>query len=215
MEKHVYLVRHGESDSNVDGIVRGHKAMLSEKGKVQAEIVAKRMRNIEIEALISSPFPRTLDTANAISRELHLPVEQNELFVERRRPSIGLGENWKGDTLKEVEWGIFEGYALENHQHSDEENFQKFRKRANAAWEFLAQHPKDKLCVVTHGVFLRILLCAAIHGPEFSGKDIQNFIASVETNNTGVSHFMLREDFSRVPKARWVLQNWNDSAHLG
>ena len=216
MAKHVYFVRHGESDSNADGVVRGDKAMLSEKGKVQADIVAKRMRNIEIDALISSPFPRTLDTASAISRELNLPIEQNELFVERKRPIEAIGGNWKEDGIKKIQRDIFDGYALEMHRYSDEENFEDLRTRANAAWEFLVAHPKDKICVVTHGIFLRVLLCAAVQGSEFSGKDLQNFIRSTEPDNTGISYFAFQEDnFSHVPKMQWNVKSWNDLTHLG
>jgi 2,3-bisphosphoglycerate-dependent phosphoglycerate mutase len=217
MEKHIYFVRHGESDSNVDGVVRGDAAMLSEKGKEQAAVVAKRIKKIGVDAIVSSPYPRTMDTAKAISQEVDLLIEENDLFVERRRPSELLGRSYLHDEeSKNIMYEIFDGYASENHRHSDEEAFTDLRTRANAALNFLAAHPAERICVVTHGLFLRMLFCAALNGPNFSGIDLQNAMRTAETDNTGVSHLYLHEDhFSSVPTKHWVIKNWNDSAHLG
>jgi broad specificity phosphatase PhoE len=217
MEKHIYLVRHGESDSNVDGVVRGHAAMLSEKGKQQAAMVAERIKKIGVDALISSPYPRTLDTAEAISKEINISIEENQLFVERRRPSELLGRSYLTDSeSKRIMREIFDGYSSEGHRHSDEEAFMDLRARANAALDFLIKHPAERICVVTHSLFLRILFCAALNGPNFSGVDLQNAMRTAETDNTGVSHFFTHEDhFSLVPTQHWVIENWNDSAHLG
>ena len=122
----------------------------------------------------------------------------------------------RSEETKQIMGEIFDGYLTETYKHSDEENFSQLRARANAAWEFLANHPKENICVVTHGLFLRILFCAAVHGPNFSGRDLQDFFRSAETDNTGVSHFILQDDiFSKVPRKKWILKNWNDSAHLG
>jgi 2,3-bisphosphoglycerate-dependent phosphoglycerate mutase len=217
MRKYVYFVRHGESDSNADGIVRGHAASLSEKGREQAIFVAERIRKIGVDAIVSSPYIRTVDTAKAISEAIQLPIQENELFVERRRPSETIGLNYKTNAEhKTIMQEVFDGYAKETHRYSDEENFTDLRIRANAALDFLASYPKDRICVVTHGIFLRVLLCAAIHGEEFTGKEFQAFMRSAETDNTGVSHFMLEDDnFSSIPKQQWIIKNWNDSTHLG
>jgi broad specificity phosphatase PhoE len=170
-----------------------------------------------VDAIVSSTYSRTLDTAKAISEATHLPIEESELFVERRRPSDTIGLNYKTDPqLKIIMQEVFDGYAVETHRHSDEENLIDLRARANAALDFLAAHPQEKLCVVTHGIFLRALFCAAVHGNEFTGRDFQAFMRSAETDNTGVSHFVFQDDsFSVTPKNQWVIKNWNDSAHLG
>ena len=217
MEKHIYFVRHGESDSNADGIVRGESAMLSEKGIQQARAVAERIRKIGVGAIISSSFQRTLDTAAEISKVVDLQVEQSDLFVERRRPSITIGRHRTQDLeSRRVMHEVFEGYATETHRHSDEENFSDLRARVNAALSYLEDYPQDRICVVTHGIFLGVLFCAAINGPEFSGRELQNALRAVDTDNTGVSHFILREDhWASVPVMQWQIKNWNDSAHLG
>jgi broad specificity phosphatase PhoE len=215
MEKHIYFIRHGESNSNSDGIHRGAHSILSDVGHKQAESVAKRIIEIGIDSLISSPYTRTMQTAEEISKATGLVVEESNLFVERRRPSSLEGGTLQDPQNKKIDIEIFEGYALEDHRHSDEENLTDLRKRATAALEFLSAHPKDKICVVTHGVFVRILLCAAVMGTDFSGKEMQNFIRSFDTNNTGISHFKLQTDsFATTPKSQWVVMSWNDTNHL-
>jgi broad specificity phosphatase PhoE len=216
MEKHIYFVRHGESNSNVDGLHRGPHATLTERGHEQAAALAERIERIGVDALVSSSYLRTLETAEHISTRLGLPVEQSELFVERRRPSIALNRAISDPEAKTVMQKIFEGYADENHRHSDEENFEDLRERGNAALDFLIAHPAQRICVVTHGLFLRLLFCAALNGTNFSGRDYQRTFVGLETSNTGVSHFVYKTDpFSLSGAQKWIVVNWNDSSHLG
>jgi broad specificity phosphatase PhoE len=217
MEKHIYFVRHGQSDSNTDGIFRGADSSLTDEGREQAKIVAQRVKKIGVEALISSPYIRTVHTAEEISRETALEIEESQLFTERRRPSEVKGRRMSDPDIQQMENEIFEGYDQEVHRYSDEENFIDLRNRANAALKFLANHEKDRICVVSHGIFLRVLLCAVIHGPKFSGTEMKNMMRNAQTENTGISHFILfshENKFSSIPLTRWILENWNDSNHL-
>jgi broad specificity phosphatase PhoE len=61
------LVRHGNSLFNVGGIINGDPTLdrgLSEQGIEEAERLALQIANYPIEALVVSPFPRALQTAN-------------------------------------------------------------------------------------------------------------------------------------------------------
>ncbi|MBI2410150.1 histidine phosphatase family protein [Candidatus Kaiserbacteria bacterium] len=217
MEKHVYFVRHGESESNAGGRHHGSTALLTEKGKEQARIVAERIAKIGVEALVSSSFPRAMATAEPIHELTGLPVEESDMFVERRRPSFVIGRSIEDHEVKRAMGEIFEGYVSKGHRHSDEENFDDLRTRAAGALTFLEHHPSSRICVVTHGTFLRVLFCAAMHGKDFTGENLQHAIRALATSNTGVSHFRFGELSidSPVPVTRWIVVNWNDSAHLG
>ena len=75
-----YLVRHGEA--NYDDMLENgfwgfgrDFAPLSEKGKQQAEIMAKDTRLKNAELIVSSPYTRALQTAQIISRETGIRVE--------------------------------------------------------------------------------------------------------------------------------------------
>ena len=215
MEKHIYFVRHGQTDSNKDGMLRGENAMLNDRGRKQANIVAERIEQIGVEALIASPFPRAMETADYISKRIKLPVEQSGLFVEVRRASVTNGLHREDPEALELTTKIFEGLAIPGFRHSDEENLDDLKERANAALALLAAHPKDRICVVTHGLFMRVLFCAAVHGDDFSGETLMHLIRALETANTNVTHFVLRQDpFHTEPLLRWYVENWNDATHL-
>lgn len=214
-EKDVYFVRHGESDSNVDLVYRGKDALLTEKGKEQARIVAERIERIGVDAIISSPYPRTMKTAEAIAERVNLPIEESELFVERRRPSTLAGLPLKGSDALAIIREMTDGYLINGHRHSDEENLDDLRTRANAALGFLLAHPAQRICVVSHGMFLRVLFCAILD-PAFTGRDFRNAIDGISTSNTGVSHIRYQAPWQGLTEEkRWIVASWNDRAHLG
>jgi probable phosphoglycerate mutase len=52
--KNIYFVRHGESEGNQARLYQSAETSLSEKGHLQAKLIAERFDNIEIEIIISS-----------------------------------------------------------------------------------------------------------------------------------------------------------------
>src|SRR5258708_1026383 len=122
MEKSIYFVRHGETDSNASGMVLGKEAMLTEKGKQEAKIVAERVHRIGVDAIVASTYQRAIDTAQSISDRIGLPVETSDLLIEWERPSSLKGHSWRGPEVKQIEEDLLNGYLKdENFVHSDEE----------------------------------------------------------------------------------------------
>lgn len=215
MEKHIFFVRHGESNSNVDGIHRGSKAELTEKGRQQAKDVASRIQRIGVDTLISSPYLRARQTAEIIGETCHLEIEESDLYIERKRPTDVHGLPHADPESRTIMKGIFAGYVTDGHRHSDEENLDDLKVRARTALSFLASHSGEKICVVTHGLFLRVLF-ASVLDSDFQGPLLQNVMKSLETSNTGISHFVLKEHFDEFGGGEgWVVAQWNDSEHLG
>jgi len=66
----LYIVRHGDPDYVTD--------TLTERGKIQAEAVANRMRDSKIDRIYSSPMGRARQTAEPTCRMLGLPCEIEE-----------------------------------------------------------------------------------------------------------------------------------------
>src|SRR3989344_712039 len=220
MEKHVYFVRHGESDSNADGVIRGPDASMTEKGKEQVSIVADRIVRIGVEAIVASPFPRAIETARTIGERVGLPIEESDLFVERRRPSALIGKKMKDVDVTAILSEIFEGYGKKEHRHSDEENVEDLKQRLLAALSFLEQHSKNRICVVTHGVFLRLFFPVLVAGNDCSGRDIQHALKALVMDNAGITNARFRSPAKHmaplgVTANNWQLISWNDSAHLG
>jgi probable phosphoglycerate mutase len=219
MQKHVYFVRHGESDANADGIQRGGAERLTDKGKQQASFVAERIAGIGVDALVSSSLPRALETAEEISKRTGLPVEASPLFIERVRPSILTGDTYENPKMIEMSRQIFEGYASKGHRHSDEENFDDLQIRIRQALDFLEQHPAERICVVTHYVFMRILAAAVWAGGLLTPTDVRNAMLTMHMDNTGIIHLSFSPEprisvANGIPMHPWEIISWNESVHL-
>src|SRR6266508_507908 len=74
------LIRHGESNATVQRMIGGYRTCsgISPLGRKQAEALADRLartREVEADVLVSSSFPRAIETAELIAPALHdLPV---------------------------------------------------------------------------------------------------------------------------------------------
>jgi probable phosphoglycerate mutase len=216
MEKHIYFVRHGESDSNKDGLLRAEDSLLTDRGHEQAELVAERIERINVEALVVSNYKRTLETAHHISERIHLPIEKSDLFIEVVQPSVRKGMHRDDESVLDISNQVFAGYAIQDYRHSDEENFDDLKDRAEKALKSLENHHSNRICVVTHGLFMRVLLAVALHGEHLTGSVFQDMMRAMNTSNTNVSHFIFKQDpFMKEPHMRWYIEQWNDSNHLG
>lgn len=64
----IYIVRHGQTDWNVEGRYQGRKDIeLNSTGIEQAKITKEKLFGIDFDSVISSPLKRALKTAEIIS----------------------------------------------------------------------------------------------------------------------------------------------------
>ena len=92
MKRDVYFFRHGETDYNVTKRMQGWLDVpLNENGIAQAEMLYKKMSNIKMDCVYSSPLSRALDTAKIVA------------------PNTKIITN---DGLKEWNLGVFNGKIL-------------------------------------------------------------------------------------------------------
>lgn len=85
----IYLVRHGETDNNKQGIIQGSTvdAPLNSTGIKQAKAAAQRLKTVPFAAAFSSQAVRANQTAKIISLEHKLAVTAHHILRER-----GFGE---------------------------------------------------------------------------------------------------------------------------
>jgi broad specificity phosphatase PhoE/ribonuclease HI len=96
----VFLIRHGETELTPERRFSGWGSSdpsLSDRGRWQASAVAEALSWHEIDAIISSPAARTLETAKEISKRSNAAIVVNDDFKE-----CSFGE-WDGLTFAEVE----------------------------------------------------------------------------------------------------------------
>lgn len=79
----IYFVRHGESESNLQGIFAGQRedSPLTQKGRDQALDTAKNIKqeNLHFERIISGPLKRVAETANIIASEIGFDISKIEV----------------------------------------------------------------------------------------------------------------------------------------
>lgn len=78
-----YIVRHGETEWNVKGLVQGHTDIpLTKKGKRQARQLAKKLSRINFNAVFSSDLLRAKQTAQLIALEKKIAVKTTQALRE-------------------------------------------------------------------------------------------------------------------------------------
>ena len=77
------LVRHGQTIWNREKRAQGVSDIeLSNRGRAQADSLARALRDEKIDAIVSSPLKRAIHTAEAINRFHHLPIESEAALME-------------------------------------------------------------------------------------------------------------------------------------
>jgi broad specificity phosphatase PhoE len=143
----ILLARHGETDWNRDLRFQGHAdEPLNDSGRTQAERLADTLRDEQLAAVYTSDLRRASETAEIVATALGLP-----LAADPRLREIDVG-SWQGRTRAEVDGAPWDGETYDDH-----------RERAVAALVGIAaDHPGDRVLVVTHGGTLRRIQEAAV-----------------------------------------------------
>ena len=96
--RRVVLLRHGQTDHNVDGRMQGHvDSALTATGRVQAEQAAPELARFKPARLLSSDLSRAADTAREVAATTGLDVEFD---VRLRETDLGA---WGGRSIVEIE----------------------------------------------------------------------------------------------------------------
>ena len=210
--KTIYFVRHAESEGNAGTHYQEGVTPLSVLGKAQAQALADRTKKLPVEVIVSSTMVRAMETTKAIAMSLDVPIEYSDIFIERRRPSEQINQLKTSNEVIEAEDAIIQNSGISGYRYSDEENFDDLKVRAKLALDYLEAHPTQNILVVTHGVFLRVLLTFGIFGGEVTEREYKGILSGFTSSNTGVT--VMKYDESRTDHP-WTLLTWNDYAHLG
>src|SRR5689334_646245 len=96
--RRLILLRHGQTDYNVDGRMQGHlDSNLTAAGHDQAAAAAPVLAELAPDRVISSDLRRAVDTAEVVAAACGLPVK----FDPRLRETH-LG-HWQGRTVAEID----------------------------------------------------------------------------------------------------------------
>lgn len=157
----LYLVRHGQTESNACGIYQGQtNSPLSSLGHKQAQLLAKEIvhQELVIDKLYSSPAGRAQQTAEYVSNAIG-----KEVILDSGLQEINLG-NWEGYTWEQIcedypdasctyheNWWTFDGHGGESWLDAQ----LRFYKTILRLSEL---NPGKNLMFVAHGGVIRTLI---------------------------------------------------------
>ncbi len=148
----IFLIRHGETDSNRARVVQVPQTPLSARGRAQARRLGARMAGERLARILASDLARADETARAVSAATRLPIESDPLLQERNFGDI------RGTAYADLAESPFgPGYAPPGG-----ETWSAFHERVDAAWSRIRAvsaelDGEEHLAVVTHGLVLHSL----------------------------------------------------------
>jgi len=141
----IYIVRHGETAGNAEGVVQFPETPLNDRGLAQAHAVGARLANVGIRHILASDYARAHVTAQAIHRACGAPLEIDE----------GLRERNFGDLRGQPRSEVGEKMHADDFEPPNGESWPVFHNRVAQAWERATQAARSQeghLALVTHGL---------------------------------------------------------------
>lgn len=166
----LYITRHGQTEWNLKGRIQGQKdSKLTTLGEKQAEWLGERLKNVEIDIIISSSSGRAIRTAEIIRGKRNIEIVPNDNLRE-----IYFGQ-WEGLLHAEIEKRWPEEYRnFWNFPHlykpvGGETFLQVLDRVSNEVEKIISKYEGKNILIVTHAVVLKALIAY------FENKDLTDF----------------------------------------
>lgn len=190
----IYLIRHAEAEGNLYRIAHGHENGLitDYRGPRQIQALARRFREVPVDAVYSSDLLRTQTTAQAIYVPRGLPLHTDPAFRE-----VGMGI-WEGLTWQEIQeqWPeqlLYFNRQLDKWQIEGCETAQMVLERYLPGLRRVAgAHPGQTVAIFSHGAAMRIVLGV------LQGMSLRQVGEQPHCDNTAVSLLEVEGDDIRV-----------------
>ncbi len=197
----VILIRHGETDWNVQGRFQGQiDVPLNALGQRQAARMAERLAQERVDVFYCSDLLRTRQTAEPAALKLKLQAAPDAGLREQH---FGILEGMSFDEVKARHPEHLAAWLRHDPDYAlpGGESVRRFHARVVGAVQALAaRHAGQALAVVTHGGVLDMLF-RTVHGLPLHGP------RDCPIPNAGLNRL-------RVQGERLEIVSWADDAHL-
>ncbi len=173
----IYLIRHGETDWNIEGRLQGREDIpLNETGIQQAKTCGQVFRGRGIRTILTSPLVRAKRTAEIIAEIADI----SQVVVE--------------EGLTERDFGIIAGVAYDSKKYFDTfgidegiEPFEELHQRLiKCIREKADQYSDEDIIMVSHGAAINSVIWVLSAGEQGSGKTrLKNTCISILTYQEG------------------------------
>ncbi len=197
----IIVVRHGETEWNIEDRCQGHKdSLLTENGIKQAENVALRLAGYNLSAIYTSDLGRAIQTAEIISEASNLNILPDPRLRERNMGVLqGLTDSEMAKSFPKVCSNLMKlnpDYIIPEGDSSR----QSFSKNIECLNEIARLHPGNSVLIVTHGGvlinFFKYIVGLSLDSP----RKFKVWSGSINT-------------FSYDGEG-WKLLGWGDVSHL-
>ena len=201
MSTRITLIRHGETDWNVEGRIQGHLQIpLNRRGRAQADAVAAHLQDTHFDAVYSSDLLRALQTAQAIVR-----LNRHQIREERRLREWDLGvlaglRRTQAEHDQPQAARVRSEYLVDEPIPGGESIRQRYERVTTAVSEISARHRGESVLVVSHGGPLGDCYRRA------TGMGIE-VRAKIDLFNASVNRV-------RIDGDDWVMESWAEVDHL-
>lgn len=169
----IYLIRHGETDWNLQGKVQGREDIpLNDTGRMQAKKCADALHNTSVKTIVTSPLVRAVETSNIISTSF----ADAKVIID--------------DGLIERDFGDMSGMTYDRRKYFDRfgneetmEPLDKLSKRLlDCIHKYAADYSDQDIVMVSHGAAINSVIMVLSEGEKGSGKTrLKNACISVLT----------------------------------
>ncbi len=152
----ILLIRHAQATGNIEGVFQGHlNSGITDVGVKQLEALSERMKDIDFDAIYSSPLIRARETAKAVNKYRQLPINFHDELMEIN------GGDWEGVPFDEIPNLYPElSEVWENEPYNFEAlNGETMRNVCQRMVDIIGKIAKENegktVCVVSHGCAIR------------------------------------------------------------
>lgn len=170
----IFIVRHGETDWNREGIYQGQMdTPLNEKGRDDARKLAVALSKIRFSYIYTSDLKRAKETSEIINEYLNVPT-----FYKRELREMDFGR-WTGISvfdMERIDPDLFKRWRDNPWDVSppDGETFKDLTERVVKTIEdIFHKHRDENILVVSHGGPIKAIILWLLHGSPRSYWNIE------------------------------------------
>ena len=156
----LYIVRHGQTDSNLRSACIGHKDVaLNIAGEEQARKLAEKLADIDFDIVYTSPLSRAVNTIMpTINMKKGIKLVMNYGLIER---DFGIMDDMNFEEIKEKFPEEYEKWMSDKifYRPPGGESVEDVQKRAGETVDkIINAHKESNILIVSHGAIIRTIL---------------------------------------------------------